>query len=115
MALIEISQAQGRIPVTIFQLQDRVHLGNFAELEATAREAYSNGTRDLVIDLSKTEVLTSIGVRALVVIHKLLSEDRGTHLKLSGPTPSIRDMLEISGVTQYIPIYNSVEEAIASF
>lgn len=115
MALVEISHAQGRVPVTVFQLQDRVNLGNFAELEATAREAYNNGTRDLVVDLSKTESLTSIGVRALVVIHKMLSEDRGKHLKLAGPTREIRDMLEISGVTGYIQIYDTVGEALASF
>jgi anti-anti-sigma factor len=115
MALVEISHAQGRIPVTVFQLQDRVNLGNFAELEAAAKEAYNNGMRDLVIDLSKTEALTSIGVRALVVIHKMLSEDRGKHLKLAGPAPEIRDMLEISGATQYIQIYDTVRDAVASF
>ncbi len=115
MALVQISHAQGRVPVTVFQLQDRVNLGNFAELEATAKEAYDRGTRDLVIDLSLTSILTSIGVRALVVIHKMLSEDRGKHLKLSGPTPEIRDMLEVSGVTQYIQLYNSVEEAVKLF
>ena len=115
MTLVEISHAEGRVPVTVFQLQDRVNLGNFAELEATAKEAYNNGTRDLVIDLSKTEVLTSIGVRALVVIHKMLSEDRGKHLKLTGPSKEIRDMLEISGVTQYIQIYASIEDAVNSF
>lgn len=115
MPLIEILQARGRVPVTIFQLQDRVNLGNFAELEATAKQAYTNGTRDLVVDLSKTEALTSIGVRALVVIHKMLSEDRGKHLKLAGPAQEIRDMLEISGVTQYIQIYDTVEEAVAAF
>jgi anti-anti-sigma factor len=115
MALVQISHTQGHVPVTVFHLQDRVNLGNFAELEAAAGDAYNNGTRDLVIDLSETEALTSIGVRALVVIHKMLSEDRGKHLKLAGPSPEIRDMLEISGVTQYIQIYDSVEQAVASF
>jgi anti-anti-sigma factor len=115
MALVQISQARGRVPITVFQLQDRVNLGNFAELEATAKQAYNDGTRDLVIDLSRTEALTSIGVRALVVIHKMLSEDRGKHLKLAGPTREIRDMLEISGVTQYIQIYDTVGDAVAAF
>ncbi|HLF73717.1 MAG TPA: STAS domain-containing protein [Anaerolineales bacterium] len=115
MALVEISQMQGRIPVTVFQLQDRVNLGNYAELEQTAREAYENGTRDLVIDLSKTPSLTSIGVRALVVIHRMLSTDRARHLKLAGPIPYIREMLDVSGVTQYIEIYDTVDDAVASF
>ncbi len=115
MALVKISHVQGRVPVTVFQLRDRVNLGNFAEFEATAKDAYNNGTRDLVMDLSKTEVLTSIGVRALVVIHKMLSEDRGKHLKLAGPSKEISEMLEISGVTQYIQIYDTVEEAVRAF
>ena len=115
MGLVQITQAQGRVPVTVFQLQDRVNLGNFSELEDAAKEAYNNGTRDLVIDLSQTPSLTSIGVRALVVIHKLLSADRRKHLKLAGPIPEIREMLEISGVTQYLEIYDTAEDAVASF
>ena len=67
MGAVEISQTQGHIPVTVFHLPERVNLGNFAELEETAKEAYQNGMRDLVIDLSKTVSLTSIGIRAIVV------------------------------------------------
>ena len=63
MAVVQISQAQGRIPVTVFQLQDRVNLGNFTELEQAARDEFDTGMRDLVIDLSQTPSLTSIGVR----------------------------------------------------
>ena len=115
MALVEISQAQGRIPVTIFHIQDRVNLGNFAELEKTAKDAHKNGMRDLVIDLSKSESLTSIGIRALIIIHKMLSTDQEKHLKLSGVRQSIHDVLNIAGVTQFIEIYDTVDEAVASF
>lgn len=115
MSVVKISQAQGRIPVTIFQLQDRVNLGNFAELEDAAQEAYNNGMRDMVMDLSQTVSLTSIGIRALVIIHKMLAKDGGNHMKIANPMPYIREMLDISGVTEYIEIYNTVDEAVASF
>lgn len=115
MGLVEISQAHGSIPVTIFKLTDRVNLGNYAQLEEAARNAYNGGMRDLVIDLSQTPSLTSIGVRALVVIHKLLSAEQRNHLKIASPLPEIRDMLDISGVTQYIEIFGTVEDAVASF
>ena len=115
MSVVKISQAQGRIPVTIFQLQDRVNLGNFTELEEAAKQAYQDGTRDLVIDLSETVSLTSIGIRAIVIIHKMLSADSAKHLKIANPMPYIREMLDIAGVTQYVEIYNSVEDAVASF
>jgi anti-anti-sigma factor len=115
MSVVKISQAQGRVPVTIFQLQDRVNLGNFTELEEAAQEAYDNGMRDMVLDLSQTVSLTSIGIRALVIIHKILSTDGGNHMKIANPMPYIREMLEISGVTEYIEVYNTVDEAVASF
>ena len=115
MGVVQISQAEGRVPVTIFRLQDRVNLGNFAELEEAAKEAYHNGTRDLVMDLSQTVSLTSIGIRAIVIIHKMLSIDGKKHLKIANPAPYIREMLDISGVTQYIEIYDTVDEAVTSF
>jgi anti-anti-sigma factor len=115
MSLVQISQAQGRVAVTIFHLQDHIHLGNFAELEEAAQDAYNNGMRDLVIDLTRIVSLSSIGIRALVVIHKMLSTDNQKHLKLANPASYIRETLEVSGVTQYIEIYNSVNDAVASF
>ena len=114
MSLVKISQAQGRVPVTIFQLQDRVSLGNFAELEETVKEAYNNGMRDLVIDLSQTTSLTSVGIRAIVIVHKMLSTDNSKHLKIVSPAP-LRELLEIAGVTQYVEVYDTVDEAVASF
>lgn len=115
MALVQVSQAEGRVPVTIFLLQDRVNLGNYTELEKAARDEFDSGMRDLVIDLSQTPSLTSIGVRALVVIHKMLAADGRQHLKLAGPIPTIRDMLEVAGVTPPVEVYDTVEEAVASF
>lgn len=115
MGLVEISHVQGHPPVTIFQLQDRVNLGNFAELEELAKEAYSQGVRNLVIDLSKTPSMTSTGIRALIIIQKMLSQDRGGNLKLASVIPEIEEMLEIAGVTQYIEIFPTVEEATNSF
>jgi anti-anti-sigma factor len=118
MSLVKVSQAEGSVPVTIFELQDRVNLGNTAQLEQAARDAYANGTRDLVIDISKVDSFTSAGIRALLVIYKLLAGDEGRkskHVKLVSPTPYVREVLEVSGVTDSIEIYDSLEKAIASF
>ena len=115
MPFIDITHRQGRVPVTVFHLLDRIHLGNFAELEKVTRGAYEQGTRRLVIDLSRIETLTSIGVRAVVVVHKLLAADGGKHLKLAGVSSSMRDVLEIAGITQFIDLYDTVEEAVRAF
>ena len=118
MSLVKVSKAEGSVPVTIFELQDRVNLGNTAQLEQAARDAYASGTRDLVIDISKVDSFTSAGIRALLVIYKLLAGDDGKkskHVKLVSPTPYVREVLEVSGVADSIEIYDSLEKAIASF
>jgi hypothetical protein len=50
MKLVSVAQEQGRIPVTVLHLQGRVNLGNTAELEQAAREAFDAGGRDMLID-----------------------------------------------------------------
>ena len=118
MSLVKVTQAEGRIPITIFELQDRVNLGNTAELEQAGKDAYANGTRDLVIDISKVDSFTSAGIRALLVIYKLFAGGEGKnskHVKLVSPTKYVREVLEVSGVADSIEIYDTLEEAIASF
>jgi len=116
MALVEISQKQGRVPVTVFQLQERIHLGNFSELENTAKNVYEKGARNLIIDLSQTASMTSIGLRALVVVHKIFSKaDNGKHLKVAGVTTVMREIMQMTGISQFIEVYDTVVEAAASF
>ena len=116
MALVKISQTHGRGPVTVFQLQERIHLGNFSELENIAKDAYERGTRNLVIDLSRTDSMTSIGLRALVVVHKILAKaDNGKHLKIAGATTVMREIMQVTGISQFIDTCDTVDEAVASF
>ena len=118
MSLVKISQTDGRIPVTVFELQDRVNLGNTAELEQAGKDAYANGTRDLVLDISKVDSFTSAGIRALMVLYKLMAGDEGKeskHVKLVSPTSYVREVLEVAGITDSIEIFDTLDEAVASF
>ena len=116
MALVKIYEVQREgTPITIFHLKDRISLGNYKELETAAKDAYENGMRNLVIDLSSSDSLTSIGIRALVVIHKMLATENEKHLKLAGVAPSIHEILDVAGITQFIEIHDTVDEALSAF
>jgi len=118
MNLVTVSQARGRITITVLQLQDRVNLGNTSELEQAAREAITAGARDMLIDLSKAPSLTSAGIRAILVIHKMLAAagmDKARHLKLVSPTPYVKDVLQVAGLLDYIEVFANLDEAVASF
>jgi len=115
MSIVKISQAQGRIPVTVFHIQDRVNMGNIAELERTAKDSYANGMHDLILDLSLTPSITSVGIRTIVSIYKMLSHDNVKHLKLANLSPQIRETLHIAGIDEHIEFFDTVDEALASF
>jgi anti-anti-sigma factor len=116
MALVEISQANGRVPITIFRLRERIHLENFSKLENLVKDTYQAGTRNIIIDLEQSNSLTSIGLRAFVVIHKILAQDdNAKHLKVAGATTMIREIMQVTGISEFIDVYDTVEEAVASF
>lgn len=115
MSVVQISRMSSAAPVTVFHLLERVSLDNFAELEAITKDEHANGMRNLVFDLGAQESLSSIGVRAIVVIHKILAKNGGNPLKLEGVAGGIREVLKISGITTFIDIFDTVDDAVRSF
>jgi anti-anti-sigma factor len=122
---IIVSHQQEPQPVTIFAIDGRINLGNTDRLEASAKEAFQKGTRNLVLDLSKVESITSAGLRTILVIHKMLASAKSTsaegysgkskHLKLAGPTPQVHRVLTTAGFTEILEIYDQMSAAVASF
>ena len=117
MKHLTVNQTCGRVPITVFHLEDRLNLGNTAKLEEAAKGAYNAGSRNMVIDLSKAPSLTSAGMRTLMVIYKMLSgpEDKVKHLKLVSPSSGVREVLGIAGLLDYLEVYDNLDQAVASF
>ena len=117
MKFVTVTQTCGRVPVTVIQLGDRLNLGNTEEFEQAAKGAYAAGGRNMVVDLSKVPSLTSAGIRTILVIYKMLTEptDATKHLKLVGPIPAVREVLDIAGILKFIEVFASQDEAVASF
>lgn len=75
----------------------------FAELDA--------GLRLFVIDLEKATIITSAGLRVLLILRKRLIAEGG--LVLCGMTGKVRTLLDISGLSQQFTSVGSRDEAIA--
>jgi len=121
---ITISQEQARVPVTVFRVEGRINLGNADELTRKAQKAYQDGMRDLILDLSGVESLTSAGLRAILTILKMLGTDSSNHVSPSGKSPHIKLLnpteyvlitMRTAGFDRYLEIYESLPEALASF
>ena len=121
---ISISEEQGRIPVTVFHVTGRSNLGNADELTRRVQNSYQGGMRDLILDLSGVDSLTSAGLRAILIIMKLLNTDsrdnpspgdKSQHVKLLSPTEYVLITMKTAGFDRYLDIYESLPEALASF
>ncbi|HET9909687.1 MAG TPA: STAS domain-containing protein [Anaerolineales bacterium] len=67
----------------------------------------------LIVDLSKVNYLSSIGIPMLINTAKSVSS-RGGKLVLLNPQQNVSDVLDIVGIQQIIPIYTDIEAAKAS-
>ncbi|MGH2536303.1 MAG: STAS domain-containing protein [Candidatus Promineifilaceae bacterium] len=128
---IVVSQAQGRVPVTVFKLKG--DLSGEEPLQSRAEQAHAAGMRDLLLDLSEVPYISSAGLRALHVLYRLLrdgdpagddaAERRGIiagsysspHLKLLKPGKHARQALSVAGFDMFLEVYSEFSEALASF
>ena len=64
-------QVQGKVHVTVLHLRGWLDAKGEELLVASAQTSYNEGSRYLLIDLSKVDTLTSAGMRAMQKVNKL--------------------------------------------
>jgi anti-anti-sigma factor len=116
---ITSEQVEASVPVTVFYLRGWLDSQSEEQLLETARLAYDEGARFLLIDMSDLDTLTSAGMRALQKVYQIFTpkEDhfKVAHLKLCNAPPQIYNVLGITGFLQNIPMYESMDTALDSF
>ena len=134
---ISVLQLQGNVPVTVLKLDGQLDGQNYQELISKARELYSAGGRDFVLDLSDLTYISSAGLVALHSVallvkgEELPDTEQGwsayrsmgrtsasgvqTHIKLLNPREEIRDVLDMVGFGNVFQIYTDRDEAVKSF
>ena len=66
-----------------------------------------------IVDLSGVSFLTSMGIRLLMTCAKA-QMNHGGELILAAPHPQIREIIEASGIDQFVKLTTDVESAIAN-
>ncbi len=129
---INVSQEQGRVPVTVFHIKGDIDAETYGQLEERTRQAIQGGTRNLVLDLSQVNYISSYGIRGLSEIFNWLrdaaTEDDKTlshglrdgkfkaqHLKLAQPSQQVQRVLSIAGIDMFLDIHKDIKSAVAAF
>ncbi|MEU2655081.1 STAS domain-containing protein [Streptomyces sp. NPDC007325] len=82
-------------------------------LQERLSDQFGEGRRRLVLDLSDLDFMDSSGLNVLIRAVNRAREDGGD-LYLAAPTPAVRRILEITGVTTTIPPFGGVADALAA-
>jgi anti-anti-sigma factor len=69
---------------------------------------------NLVADLGAVEYTSSAGLRVLLATLKQ-ARSGGGDLRLAAPNPDVRKVLDLSGFTNILKVFPTVDDAVASF
>jgi len=130
---ITVTQEQGRVPVTVLHVNGDVNAATADQFLEEAQNAYDDGARDMLIDLSGVSLLSSAGLRTLHNIFNMLRSDspeesdeavrkgltdgtfKSPHLKLFKPDKTVTQVLSMAGFDMFLEIYDNLKKAVASF
>ncbi|HEY8471149.1 MAG TPA: anti-sigma factor antagonist [Natronosporangium sp.] len=90
-----------------------IGLAGADRLERALTTHIRNGQTRLVLELGNVSLVDSAGLTALLRAHRAAAA-QGGWLRLVNPRPRVRRILQTANVTRLIPIYESVDDALAA-
>jgi len=81
------------------------------ELTTVIREQIEAGHAILILDLSRSQIIDSSGISALVANVPLLKQKKGTMI-LSGCNPTISKVFQLVGFQKHFPMVATLEDAL---
>lgn len=111
---IEVCEIRG-ITVASFVERKILEAAHILQLgEELQRLIEKDGTRDLLLDFSNVEFLSSAALNKLIILDKKVKGKSG-QLKLCGMTPEIREVFVITRLNQLFDIVDTRENALNGF
>jgi hypothetical protein len=139
---MNITKTERPIPIVILHIEGTLDGANFRKLIEKAQTLFTNGTRDLILDLTKLTFISSAGLGALHQVamlfkgkippemdeswagyrwatYRSIRRDHDLspqeHVKLLSPTREVREVLEMIGFSSLFEIYAYMPQAVESF
>jgi anti-sigma B factor antagonist len=100
--------------VTVVSIDGSVDGTTARELVSSLREQVVGGSARLVGNLAGVDFTSSAGLRALLETVKE-TRQHGGDLRLAAVRPEVLRVLELSGFTSILQVFEDVDAAVASF
>lgn len=98
----------------IIDVDGEMDLYNSYKLKELVIKMIEKNVKKFIINLEQVEYIDSSGIGALIYICSTMKKFN-LHLSISNIHGSVKKVIELTKLTDYFPISNSVEEAIESF
>lgn len=99
--------------VTVLFLEGRLDSNTSTEVENKILDCISAGSKDVVLDFSSLEYISSAGIRVLVHCHKEFEKQQG-HIYLASVPKPVENILYITGFLPYFKVFDSSTHAAES-
>jgi len=97
--------------VVLVKLIGRLDLQGAQAIDLPLAGVTAAPTTSALVDISGVSFLASLGLRSLLSTAKAMSK-RGGKMLLISPKPNVMDILEVSGVSSLIPIFDDLDAGL---
>ena len=97
----------------VVRVQGDIDVVSRTRFEETLFEVVDAGD-PVAVDMREVTFCDSTGLNALVAANRRAGE-RGGHIALVALPPRVQRVFRITGIDKYIPIYDTLREAIGAF
>ncbi len=108
---MNLERAQVLGSKAVLRLAGRMDVESAARFEPACESCISEGFTTLIIDVADLTYISSNGLRSIISVAKKLTE-KGGELRICGPTGLVRQVFEITKLTQVFPLHENVGSAL---
>lgn len=106
-------QTQEEGKTIVVMISGRLDAVTAPEYEKSIRDMIDGGNSEFVVDFDQLDYISSAGLRALLLMAKLLKE-KGGQVCFANVKGNVRSVFKMSGFTSLFKIENSVAEALTA-
>jgi len=100
--------------VTIVGFEGKLDTNTCTNAEGHLKKTLDDGSKKLLIDLTKLDFVSSAGLRVLLSMAKRLESDGGA-LRICGLNETVSEIFEISGFDTILSVFATNEDALTGF
>ncbi|MGH1363053.1 MAG: STAS domain-containing protein [Calditrichia bacterium] len=100
--------------IQLVELDGSLEVGNAPELRHQLQTEVESGSEWVIIDLSRVTFIDSSCLGILVVAYKT-TRRKGGVIKFANPSSQVRQIFDLTRLSQHVEIYDSLAECEESF